>query len=70
MIIVTEGLLMFYGEEKRENMEDQALNDAIRKFHHGLSPLFYGSIPYLPCKRVGKQSHAFGCPANYMSACL
>ena len=39
---------MFYGEEKRENMEDQALNDAIRKFCHGLSPLFYGSIPYLP----------------------
>ncbi|DBB05739.1 TPA: hypothetical protein ACH3X1_012339 [Trebouxia sp. C0004] len=48
MIIVTEGLLMFYGEEKRENMEDQALNDAIRKFRHGLSPLFYGGIPYLP----------------------
>ncbi|DBB14135.1 TPA: hypothetical protein ACH3X3_001087 [Trebouxia sp. C0006] len=48
MIIVTEGLLMLYGEEKRENMEDQALNDAIRKFRHGLSPLFYGGIPYLP----------------------
>lgn len=39
---------MFYGEEKRENMEDQALSDAIRKFRHGLSPLFYGGIPYLP----------------------
>ncbi|DBB14126.1 TPA: hypothetical protein ACH3X3_001078 [Trebouxia sp. C0006] len=48
MIIVTEGLLMFYGKEKRENMEDQALNDAIRNFRHGLSPLFYGGIPYLP----------------------
>ncbi|DBB07453.1 TPA: hypothetical protein ACH3X3_008930 [Trebouxia sp. C0006] len=48
MIIVTEGLLMFYGAKKRENMEDQALNDAIRKFRHGLSPLFYGGIPYLP----------------------
>ena len=48
MILVTAGLLMFYGEEKRENMEDQALNDAIRKFRQGLSPLFYGGIPYLP----------------------
>ncbi|DBA89096.1 TPA: hypothetical protein ACH3X1_016269 [Trebouxia sp. C0004] len=48
MIIVTKGLLMFYGEEERENMEDQAFNDATRKFRHGLSPLFYGGIPYLP----------------------
>ena len=39
---------MFYGEERRENMEDQALNDAIRTFCHGLSPLLYGGIPYLP----------------------
>ncbi len=45
MIIVTEGLLMFYGEEKRENKGSQALDDAVRKFRHGLSPLFYGSIP-------------------------
>ena len=48
MIIITEGLLMFYGEEKPENMEGQALDDAARKFRYGLSPLFYGSIPYLP----------------------
>ncbi|DBA80480.1 TPA: hypothetical protein ACH3X2_007408 [Trebouxia sp. C0005] len=48
MMITTEGLLMFYGEEKRENMEGQALDDAIRKFRFGLSPLFYGNIPYLP----------------------
>ena len=48
MIIITEGLIMFYGEEKRENMEGQALDDATRKFRYGLSPLFYGSIPYLP----------------------
>ena len=33
---------------KRENMEDQALSDASRKFRHGLSPLFYGGVPYLP----------------------
>ena len=48
MFVVTEGLVMFYGEEKRENMEDQALDDASRKFRCGLSPLFYGGIPYLP----------------------
>lgn len=45
MIIITEGLLMCYGEETREHMECQALDDAIMKFQYGLS--FYGSIPYL-----------------------
>ena len=48
MIIVTKGLLMFFGEEEHENMEDQALDDAIRKFRHGLSYLVHGGIPYLP----------------------
>lgn len=48
MIIITEGLLLVYGEEKREDMEIHALRDAKKKFRHGLSPLFYGDIPYLP----------------------
>ena len=48
MIITMEGLLMFYGEETRENMEISALNDAKTWFPAGLSPLYYGNVPYLP----------------------
>ena len=39
---------MFYGEEKRENMLDNAMADALLKFCGGLSPTFYGQIPYIP----------------------
>ena len=48
MIIIAEGLLMFYGVEKGNNMERQALDSATRVFSQGLSPLLYGDIPYLP----------------------
>ncbi|KAL3151025.1 hypothetical protein ABBQ38_012896 [Trebouxia sp. C0009 RCD-2024] len=47
MVIVTEGLLMFFGEEACKSM-DQARDDASKTFPYGLSPLFYGSIPYVP----------------------
>lgn len=39
---------MLFGEEKRENLLDSAMADALLKFRDGLSPIFYGQIPYIP----------------------
>ncbi|KAL3145692.1 hypothetical protein ABBQ32_003226 [Trebouxia sp. C0010 RCD-2024] len=47
MVIVTEGLVISFGEEACKSM-DEARDDASIMFPCGLSPMFYGSIPYLP----------------------
>ncbi len=46
--MITEDLLILHGQEKHEHMESPALDYAISKCCHGLSPLYYSSIPHVP----------------------
>jgi hypothetical protein len=54
-------LLLFIGEEKQQTVGRSAsIRDIQRKMQNGLSPLIYGSIPYMPIYAAAEDEIQFG----------
>jgi hypothetical protein len=61
LIVCVQRLLLFVGEEKQQVVgTSAAVQDIQRKMRNGLSPLFYGNIPYMPVYAAAEDQIQFG----------